>query len=90
MNEFGYNLYALTMDPTHKELGDWFYKGVFMDPLAAGMDSLNGNHANCHLPTVVGVARGWEVTGNYTLANITAQFHSILGGKYEYATGAVN
>jgi DUF1680 family protein len=57
MNELGYNLYAITGKQMHRDLGDWFYKGVFMDPLAEGRDSLNGNHANCHLPEVVGVAR---------------------------------
>ena len=61
-----------------------------MDPLAAGQDSLAGNHANTHLPEVVGVARGWEVTQNHTLATIAANFHSILGEHYSYATGGSN
>ena len=61
-----------------------------MDPLAEGRDSLNGNHANCHLPEVVGVARGWEVSGNETLARITENFHEILGEHYSYATGGSN
>lgn len=39
---------------------------------------------------MVGVARGWEVTQNATLANITANFHSILGAHYSYATGGSN
>jgi len=49
MNEVSYSLFHITGDQTHKDLGDWFYKGAFMDPLARGQDSLNGNHANCHL-----------------------------------------
>ena len=61
-----------------------------MDPLACGDDSLNNNHANTHLPEVVGVARGWEVTQNDTLANITANFQSILSEHYSYATGGSN
>lgn len=83
-------MFAITGDPRHKQLGDWFYKSAFMDPLAAGQDSLNNNHANTHLPEVVGVARGWEVTQNRTLAMITANFHSILGEHYSYATGGSN
>ena len=90
MNEVGYNLFAITGNPAHKELGDFFYKGAFMDPLAAGKDSLNNAHANTHLPEVVGVARGWEVTQNKTLATIAANFHSILGEHYSYATGGSN
>ena len=35
----GYNLYAHTGNVQHKELGDWFYKGKFMDPLACGDDN---------------------------------------------------
>jgi DUF1680 family protein len=34
MNELGYNLYAHTGDAQHRELGEWFYKAKFMDPLA--------------------------------------------------------
>jgi DUF1680 family protein len=90
MNEVGYNLFAHTGQTAHRQLGDWFYKNKFMDPLAHGQDSLNGNHANCHLPEIVGVARGWEITGNQTLANITTTFHSILGEHYSYATGGSN
>ena len=90
MNELGYNLFAITGDAAHRELGDWFYKGAFMDPLDSGVDTLNGMHANQHLPEVVGVARGWEVTGNATLANITANFAAILGGRYTFATGGSN
>lgn len=36
------------------------------------------------------MARGWEVTQNLTLANITANFHAILGEHYSYATGGSN
>ena len=90
MNELGYNLYSHTKDHLHKDLGDWFYKGVFMNPLSCGNDSLNGQHANTHLPGVVGVARGFEVTANATLKNVTMNFHQILGERYSYATGGSN
>ena len=61
-----------------------------MDPLANGVDSLNGNHANTHLPEVIGVARGWEVEGNATLKNITKTFYKFLSSDYMYATGGSN
>ena len=48
-------------------------------------------HANTHLPEIVGVARGWELTGNATLAFITRQFAEVLAARYEYgATGGSN
>ena len=65
-------------------------KQKFMDPLAANQDPLNGAHANTHLPEVVGVARGWEVTGNKTLHDIAENFYSILDTNYTYSTGGSN
>ena len=84
MNELAYNLYAVSNDPAHLQLAHYFYKGKFMDPLAAGVDSLNGNHANTHLPEVIGVARGWEVEGNVTLKDITTTFYKFLSTEYMY------
>jgi DUF1680 family protein len=88
MNEAMYNLYAITGNPDHKTMANYFYKAAFMDPLARGPDSLNTQHANTHLPEVIGVARGWELTGNATLHTITKSFYATLTSKYTYATGA--
>ena len=92
MNEVAYNLFAVTKDPAHKTLGDYFYKAVFMDPLAAKEEyALTRQHANTHLPEIIGIARGWELTGNATLANITDFFFKILTKHYTYAaTGGSN
>jgi DUF1680 family protein len=92
MNEVAYNLFAITADPAHKTLGDYFYKAVFMDPLAARQEfALTGQHANTHLPEIIGIARGWELTGNSTLADITTFFYDILTKHYTYsATGGSN
>ena len=38
MNEVGYNLYAITGDVAHKQLGEYFYKRVFMDPIGRSED----------------------------------------------------
>ena len=43
MNEVAYSLFSITKDPEHEQLAKYFYKQVFMDPLAANHDSLNGN-----------------------------------------------
>ena len=63
-----------------------------MDPLAAKQEfALTGQHANTHLPEIIGVARGWELTGNSTLADITTFFYDILTKHYTYsATGGSN
>ena len=82
---------ALTGNASHRLLAERFYKPSFMDALAQGGDPLEGQHANTHLPEVVGVARGWEVSGNATLAFITRHFMEVLAARYEYgATGGSN
>ena len=40
--------------------------------------NVGGNHANTHLPEIVGTARGYEVTGNTTQLAIVANFFNIL------------
>ena len=79
MNEVGYNLYAITGDDDHRQLGDYFYKAAFMDPIAGSDEyALTGYHANTHLAQLVGVARGWETSGNATLHYIAAESLRIL------------
>ena len=53
-----------------------------MDPLAHAVDALNNSHANTHLPEVIGVQRGWELTGNSTLKRISQFFYKTLGVNY--------
>ena len=79
MNEAAYNLYAISGEARHRRLAEYFYKAAFMDPLARKVRySLTGQHANTHLPEIIGVARGWELTGNATLADITTFFYEEL------------
>ena len=82
MNEAVYNLYAITGDPDHLTMATYFYKAVFMDPLANAVDSLNNSHANTHLPEIIGVQRGWELTGNATLRRISDFFYHTLSTSY--------
>ena len=92
MNEVAYNIYAITGNEEHRQLGDLFYKASFMDPIARSEEyALTSFHANTHLPEIVGIARGWETTGNATLHYITTQFMRILTAHYTYAaTGGSN
>lgn len=91
MNEVAVSLYALTGKAEHKRLADYFSPDAFFAPLAGGgVDPLNGMHANQHLPIVVGAARGFEVSGNATLANVTTHFSCLLKARYEFSTGGSN
>ena len=66
-----YNLYSYTNNSDYLEMAGYFYKEKIWDPMAHIIDSLGGNHAKTHLAQIVGVARGWEVSGNGTLRTIT-------------------
>ena len=115
--QVGYNLYALTGDEEHRQLGDYFCarrsavrlppprlrahqrpnvlctdKALFMDPIAQSTEyALTSFHANTHLAQIIGVARGWELTGNATLQYITTEFMRILTDHYTFAaTGGSN
>lgn len=91
MNEVAYNLYALTMQPTHAQLAAFFSPDNFFSPLATGTsDPLDGLHANQHLPIIVGAARGSEVIENSTLATISLNFDCLLRDRYTYTTGGSN
>ena len=43
-----------------------------------------------HLPVVVGLARGFELTGNTTLQAIVRRFYDLLEFNYTFATGGSN
>jgi DUF1680 family protein len=71
----------------HRELASYFYNPYFFDPLLDGKDTLNGEHANAHLPVAVGVARGAELTSNATLRAVALKFWERLNSTYTFTTG---
>lgn len=103
------DLYELTGNVSHLRAGLRFNHWQFTSPLALGRDDLDGshgnaggNHANTHLPEVVGSAKGYELTGNETMRNISQYFFDILTagegkhwdpaapGGHTFATGGSN
>ena len=90
MNEVLYNLYALTGDPTHLAAGRLFNHWSWSAPLAAGIDDLGGNHANTHIPEVIGNAVGYEQTGNATDRAIVEEFFRAVTTNHSWATGGSN
>merc|ERR1712110_103359 len=71
MNEALYNLYAITNDTNHLITGRYSNHYQWTAPLAINQDDLDGshgndggNHANTHIPEIIGSARGYEVSGN--------------------------
>ena len=109
MNEAMFNLYELTGNASYLRAGLRFNHHQWTAPLAIGQDNLDGshgnvggNHANTHLPEVVGSAKGYELTGNVTMKAIVSNFFDILTagehkhwdparpGGHTYATGGSN
>lgn len=87
MSEAFYNVYTITGDPKHKELGDMFYHHEILDPLANRENHLGGIHANTQIPKVIGEARGYELTGNSKSGDIATFFWNIVVKDHTYVTG---
>lgn len=87
MPEVFYNIYAVTGDARHKELGDLFYHNRILNTLAARKDSLAGIHANTQIPKIVGEARRYELTGRKESRDIATFFWNAVVSDHSYVTG---
>lgn len=87
MNDALFALFRVTGDDRWRAAALLFDHYAWTQPLAAGGDPLPGNHANTHIPEVVGDATGFAVTGNATKLAIAVNFFAALNGSHSYATG---
>ena len=92
-----YNLYAVTNNESYLKTGFKFNHWQWTSPLAIGNDDLDashgnrgGNHANTHIPEIIGSARGYELTGNATQKAIVQNFFNIVTTAHSWATGGSN
>ena len=90
MNEASFNLYAITGKTRYRDLGYRFEHKKIFDPLAAGDDKLDGNHANTNIPKVIGAARGYELTGDERYRQISENFYRIVTEHHVYCTGGTS
>ena len=97
MNEVMYNLYEVTGTEKYLETGKHFNHWQWTAPLAIGDDDIdashgnhNGNHANTHIPEIIGSQRGYELTGNETQKAIAVNFFHIVPANHSWATGGSN
>jgi len=97
MNEVLYNLYAITGKENYRRTGLHFNHWQWTAPLAAGLDDLGGdfgntwgNHANTHIPEIIGSARGYELSSNTTQKAIAENFFKFLLANHSWATGGSN
>ena len=90
MNEASFNLYAITGKAKYRDLGYRFEHKKIFEPLAAGEDKLDGNHANTNIPKVIGAARGYELTGDERYRRISENFYRIVTEHHVYCTGGTS
>ena len=92
MNEVLFNMYVATGDGEAWLLhaARLFDHYSWSQPLAAGIDDLAYQHANTHIPEVIGNAAGYEVTGNETDRAIARFFLDVLRANHSFATGGSN
>lgn len=88
MNEAWYNLYSITGNPQHKQLGDLFYHHAVLDPLARQEDRLNKLHANTVIPKITGEARDYELTGDIKGKTIATYFWNDIIKNQTYVIGS--
>jgi DUF1680 family protein len=88
------NLYAITGAERYLAAAQRFYHAEVLDPLAAGVDALDGVHANMTVPKIVACVRMWEELGNSRLGakyrDIAVNFWDIVTGHHVYVNGGVS
>jgi DUF1680 family protein len=87
MNEVLTNLYQVTGDPAHLAAAQHFDHAEILDPLAAGVDSLNGYHANTQIPKVLGALREFHATGTTRYRTIAVTFWDLVVRDHTYVIG---
>lgn len=90
MNESSFNLYAITGNTKYRDLAFRFEHHKIFDPLAAGKDDLDHNHANTNIPKVIGAVRGYELTGDERYRDISRNFYQIVVDHHTYCTGGTS
>eukprot|EP00756_Hemistasia_phaeocysticola_P014971 Hpha_TRINITY_DN15377_c2_g13::TRINITY_DN15377_c2_g13_i1::g.88518::m.88518/K09955/K09955; uncharacterized protein len=90
MNDVLFNLYTVTGEKTYLQTAYAFNHWDWSAPLAAGVDDLDGNHANTHIPEVIGNQRGYEITGNLTDRAVAVEFFAAVTKNHSFVTGGSN
>lgn len=87
MNEAMADLYLLTNNPAYLELAIRFCHKAVLDPLAKGLDELEGKHANTQIPKVIGAAKLYLITGEEHYRRTAEFFWTIVTQTRSYVMG---
>jgi len=87
MNEVLADTCLLTNERRYGDLAVRFSHRALLDPLASGVDSLDGLHANTQIPKVIGFERLHRITGRADYWNAATFFWRTVTGTRSFATG---
>ena len=87
MNEISYKWFALTASPDAEYLARMFDTPCWLGPLSLQADVLTDEHANTHLPVVLGAATQYEGTGDLRLGLAATGFYAAVTGAHTFSTG---
>ena len=90
MNEVLYNLSEVTGQDRWRDVAHRFDHERFFAPLSMGRDELKGLHANTNIPTVIGAARRYELTGELRYRRIAEYFWREVTTQRAYCTGGTS
>nr|WP_144922185.1 glycoside hydrolase family 127 protein [Paenibacillus bovis] len=87
MNEVMADLYNITKNKDYLELAIRFCHNEILDPLAEGIDQLEGRHANTQIPKVIGAAKIYDITGEEKYKQMAVFFWEQVTKKRSYIIG---
>jgi len=87
MNEALADLYQLTGNKAYLELAIRFCHLAILEPLAEGIDELEGKHANTQIPKVIGAAKLYDLTGDEKYHRIAQFFWREVTRNRSYIIG---
>jgi hypothetical protein len=87
MNEAMADLYVLTGNQDYLDLAKRFCHKAILDPLAQGIDELEGKHANTQIPKVIGAAKLYEITGEEKYRKMAEFFWEVVTRTRSYIIG---
>lgn len=89
MNESLARLYEITKDSRFLEASQMFDNKDFFDGLAKNEDTIQGRHANQHIPQIVGAVHEYAATGDDYYYDVAQHFWELTTARYAYSIGGV-
>ncbi len=90
MNDVLLKVGQVTGDDKYTQTSLLFNHWAWVNPFLAGSDGLSPNHANTHIPEIIGDQATYEYTGNTSKYTVTTNFFGFLNESHTYATGGSN